>query len=251
MITFYANNLVDQSTIVPSSVNNLYPINNVKDPRRTKTWRSLNNADSFVLDFGESSEFDSILMVPNQVSGWGISTVLIEANATNTWGAPAFSTTLSLNVKHGISWKELDAVQNYRFVKFTFTSSLSYCEVANFFVGMKTQTSRGINYNWTNKSEDLSVVKENRIGQKFTDIIGRQKLFNGQMANLNDADIEKFRSITDLKGKIKPFFVKIGCTEAMSDPYRFIAMVFFSSIPNESNRFYSNWGVPVQLEEAR
>jgi hypothetical protein len=251
MITFYSNNLVDQATLITNSENALFPLNNVKDSRRTKVFRSNQNNTSIVFDLMETSEIDSFLIASNPLLGFGVSTITIEANATDEWTSPAYSTTLEFSTKHGIGLKELATSINYRFVRFVLTSTLGYCEIANVFIGKKITPSRGINYNWTFRDEDLSSVKENRYGQKFSDIIGRQRIFNGLIQNLDDENLELLLGISDIKGKVKPFFVKIGCQEAMADPNRFIAMVYFSSIPTNTNRHYKNWGFPVALEEAK
>lgn len=251
MITFYSNNLVDQANLSASTENLLFPLTNLKDPRRTKVFRSIENNTSVVFDLMETSEIDSFLIVSNPKTGFGVSTITIEANATDEWSLPAYSTTMEFNTKHGVGIKELETAINYRFVRFVLTSTLGYAELANVFIGKKTVPSRGINYNWTFRDDDLSTIKENRYGQKFSDIIGRQRKFNGLIQNLDDENLELLLDITDRKGRVHPLFVKIGCQEAMADPYRFIAMVFFSSIPTNTNRFYKNWGFPVALEEAK
>lgn len=251
MITFFTNNLVTNANITASSVNGLFPLSNIKDPRRTKVFRSTNNSTNVVFDTLETSDIDSFLIVSNPQSGFGISTITIEANATDEWSAPAFSQTLTFSTKHGIGLLELDTMISYRFVRFVLTSSLGYCELSNVFIGKKTVPSRGLNYNWTYKDDELSVVKENRYGQKFSDIIGRQKLFGGTIQNLDDVNIEILNDILDRHGKTKPFFVKIGCSSIFVDPYRYTAMVFFTNIPNETNRHYKNWGFPIALEEAK
>lgn len=251
MITLYSNNLVDQATLTASSENLLFPLSNIQDSRRTKVFRSLANDTSIVFDLMETSEIDSFLIVSNPRSGFGVSTITIEANGTDSWATPAFTTTMTFSTKHGVGLKELDAAINYRFVRMVFTSTLGYSEVANLFIGKKIVPSRGINYNWTFRDEDQSSVKENRYGQKFVDLIGRQRLFNALIQNLDDENLNLLLDITDRKGKVYPFFVKIGCQAAMSDPYRFIAMVFFTTIPTNTNRHYNNWGFPLQLEEAK
>lgn len=251
MITFYADNLVDQATITASSENALFPLTNITDPRRTKVFRSAANTTTIVFDALETSEIDTIIVVDHPNIGFGFSTMLVEINGTDEWSSPAYSSAMTLSVRHGVGILEIPTVQNYRFVRITLTSVLGYCELSKIFIGKKILTDRGISYGWTNKDDDLSIIKENRFGQKFVDIIGRQKIFSGSIKNLDDDNIDMIRNVTDTKGKTKPFFVKIGCTDAMSDPLRFVAMVFFTNIPNETNRFYKNWGMSLQFEEAK
>lgn len=251
MITFYSDNLVESATLTASTENALFPVENIQDDRRTKVFRSTANSDNVVLDFGSAKDIDSILVTSNPVSGFGFTTITIEANSSNSWGAPPFSQAITVNTQYGIGLYELATPISYRYVRVVMTSGGSYCELSNLFIGEKITPSRGLNYGWTNKNDDLVQTKENRFGQKFSDIIGRQRIISGTIQNLTDANIDLIRAVVDAKGKHRPFFVKVGCQEAMSDPYRFIAMVYFSTIPNESNRFYKNWGLTLQFEEAK
>lgn len=251
MITFYSDNLVDQANIIPSSENALFPVLNLKDPRRTKVFRSTANTCSIVFDLNETSDIDSILIVDNPRLGFGISTVLIEANGTNNWVAPPFSQSMTLNTKHGVGLLGLTTLIQYQFVRITLTSALPYCELANIFIGKKTQTTRGISYGWSFKDDDISIQKTNRYGQKFTDLIGRQKEFTAALQNLTPTDQDKVFDVIDAKGKSHPFFIKIGDSSAMVEVERYTGMVYFKSVPASSNRFYKNYSLPLQLEEAK
>lgn len=251
MITFYANNLVDQATITASSTNAQFPVSNLKDPRRTKVFRSTSNTTSVVFDLMETSDIDAFILVSNPILGFGFSTVTIEANGTDSWSSPAFTTSFSFSTKHGIGIKDLDAVISYRFVRFSFTSTLGFVEVANVFIGKKSQTNRGISYNWTYKDEDISKQAENRYGQKFVDIIGRQREFSGAIQNLDKDNLDIFFETYDLKGKSHPFFIKIGDSAIMNEVERYSAMVYFKSMPTISNRFFNNYSLSIQLEEAK
>lgn len=251
MITFYANNLTDQAIIASSSENALFPLTNVRDPRRTKVFRSTSNDTSIVFDLIESSDIDSFVFVSNPNLGFGFSTITIEANGTDEWSSPEFTSTMTFSTKHGIGIKELTDKITYRFVRFVFTSTLGYVEVANLFIGMKTKPNRGINYGWTYRDEDLSIVKENSFGQRFVDTIGRQRQFAGSINNLDKTNLEMFYDVYDGKGRTHPFFVKIGSSDIMLEVERYSAMVYFTSMPVITNRFFNNYQLSLQLEEAR
>jgi hypothetical protein len=220
MIKFWANNLVDQATLTASTENAQFPVENIQDPRRTKVFRSTSNSDNIVLDFGETSEFDSVLIVENPLNGFGISTITIQANTTNSWSSPPFSQAVTFSSEHGVGIAEF-STQQYRFARIVMTSTLGYCELPNIFIGMAIQPSRGVNLGWTYKDEDLSITKKNRYGQKFSDIIARQRIFSGVINNLDKDDMDDIFEIYDAKGEVNPFFVQIGCDETINDIRRF------------------------------
>lgn len=252
MMTIYSKNLVDNAVLSPSTENSLFPVENIQDPRRTKVFRSTASTTSVVFDFGETSEIDTLLLVDHPSNGFGITAVTIEANNANTWGAPAYTnSTMVLSMEHGVGLLELVAAISYRFVRLTLTSSLSYCELSKIFIGKRTTLSRGINYGWTFKEEDLSLVKENRYGQRFSDIIGYQRVISASMANLNREDVEEVIKIIETRGKVKPFFIKIGDENVLTEEDRLVSMVYLTNIPAVTHRRFNNFTLSFQFEEAK
>jgi len=251
-IKFYSYNLLDRAALTPSTENALFPAENVQDFRRTKCFRSTTNSDNLIIDFGETSDVDSVFLVNNSVSGWGLSTVGIEMNATANFTTPAYSNTLTFSEAHGVGYTEFASTQNYRFMRLVLTSSLGYCELSNLFVGKMISLSgdRSINYGWSYQSKDNSRNTENRYGQKFSDVVNRQRVINFTISNLDKDHLDQIFEIYDDKGVTKPFFLRIGCDEMINEKRRFSGMVYFNSIPTITNRFFNNYTLSMQLEEA-
>ena len=133
-IRFLSNNLLDGSVKTASTTNAQYPLSNLSNSLRTKTYRSTSNSDNLVVDLGTADAVDSFMLVDNWKNGFGLLTLTLEANATDEWSAPAFSTSVTLDTKFGIAHSEFTA-QSYRFWRLVMTSSLGYCELSNFFLG--------------------------------------------------------------------------------------------------------------------
>ena len=250
-IKFYSENLVDRATITASTENALFPKSNLVDPRRTKVFRSTTASDEVVFDFQETSAIDSIFIVDNPFDGFGISSLTLNLNATNTWGAPAYTDTVSFSDTFGLGYKEF-TTQNYRFAQVALTSSLAYCELSNLFIGKKIDmlSDKSINYGWTYLSKDNSRVQENRYGQKFADVINRQKQLNISFSNLNKDQLDQIFELYDDKGITKPFYIRIGCPEMTNDLRRYSGMVYMTSVPQITNRFFNNYALSMTLEEA-
>jgi hypothetical protein len=250
-IKFYSDNLVDQATITVTTENALFPKSNLLDPRRTKVYRSTTNSDEVVFDFQETSEIDSVFIVDNPKDGFGISSLAINLNATNTWGAPSYSDTVSFSDTFGLGFKEF-TTQSYRFAQLELTSSLAYCELSNLFIGKKIDmlNDKSISYGWQYASKDNSRVTENRYGQRFSDVINRQKQLNISFSNLNKDQLDQIYALYDDKGITKPFFVRIGCSEMTNDLRRYSGMVYLTAVPQITNRFFNNYALSMSLEEA-
>lgn len=252
MISFYVDNLIEQSTITASTENAQFSKSNIQDYRRTKVFRSTSNSDNVVFDTQETSNIDSVVVVDNWDSGFGISTLTIQGNATDTWGAPEFSESITLNTKHGVGYKEFSSTESVRFARAVMTSTLGYCELSKIFIGEKLTigSGRSINYGWTFKDEELSNKSVNRYGQVFTDVITKRRVYNIAFSLLTKDELDDIFMIYDNRGETKPFFVRIGCADMTNEIERLTAMVYMKSSPTITNTSFNRYSVSMTLEEA-
>lgn len=248
-LLFYSNNLIDNSTITASTENLNFPTSNLKDPRRTKVFRTLSNSDTLILDFQETSEIDSIFIVDEPRNGFGVSTLVFDLNATSNFTSPAYSNSLTFSTTHGVGFKSFP-IQNYRFCRLSLSSTLGYCELSKIFIGKAIDLGKGPNFSWSYQDKDLSIVKENRYGQRFVDIITRQKQVNMAFSLLNKDQLDKIFQIYDEKSTTKPFFFSVGCSTMINDPNRFSGMVYLNSIPVITNTSFGRYSLSMTLEEA-
>lgn len=245
----YANNLVDQSTFTASSVNALFPVSNLKDTRRSKVYRSLSNADSVVLDMQETSLVDTIFIVADKRSGFGVSSVTVEFNATDNWASPAYSIVVPLSVKHGLGHVELPNEIAYRFARIVMTSTLGYCELSKVFIGKDIGLERSINFGWTFKDEELSKTQVNRYGQTFVDIILRQKVIGLAISNMQKEDVAIINNMFDLVGSTRSFFMLLGADNMIDDYRRISGMFIADNEPTITNSNFNRYNLSLSLKE--
>ena len=250
-LRFYVNNLVDQATITASNENALFPASNLQDQRRTKVFRSTTNSDSIVFDFQETSEINSVMVVDEPFNGFGFTTITLELNGTNTWGSPAFTQSITVSTEHGVGYAEFNT-QSYRFARIVLNSTLGYCELSKIYIGKNTQigTDRSVQYGWSYQDRDISRVTENRYGQKFSDIILRQRLINFSMNLLSKDEMDNIFEIYDYCGITKPLFIRIGCDEISNEKRRYAGMFYMNNVPTITNTSFNRYSLSFQLEEA-
>lgn len=251
MIKFYAQNLVKHSVITTSSENLLFPASNIKHPFRSKVFRSLTGSDSIVFDLGETSEIDSVLIVPDKVNGFGASSFTLELNGTSNFDAPAFSVALDINQTHELALAEF-SIQEYRFARLVMTSTLGYCELSKIFIGKKTDFNNevSIDYGWSYRETSLSSEKKNAYGQRFIDSRPRQKRLSFALRALNKDELDEVFNIIDTNGDENSFFVRIGTGEIINNPDRFAGNFFLSDYPSITNRSFGLYDLSMSLEEA-
>ena len=253
-LKFLSNNLLDAATITASTENAQYPASNLLDSRRTKTYRSTTNSDNIVIDFGTAESIDHFAIVDNWQNGFGITTITIEANATDVWTSPAFTTTATLDTTFGVSVKAFPA-ESYRFWRLVLTSTLGYCEIANMFLGAATDiATNGVGYNWEYANNDLSRQSINRYGQKFIDDIGSQKeLSNLQFQVMDKDEIDSILSVYDNNRTVKPFFIYLDLeTDSLfNNDDRFNGFYYFKESPSFINITSGYYNTSLNLIEAK
>ena len=242
-------NLVDQSTLTASTENLLFPVSNIKDSRRSKVFRSTSNSSNIVIDMQETSLVDTIFIVADKRAGFGVATVTVEFNGTNSWGAPAYSIAVPFSTIHGIGFVELPAQIGYRFARVVMTSTLGYCELSKIFIGSYLALTRSINFGWTIKDEELSQKSRNRYNQLFVDVISRQKTINFSMSYLDKEDLDLVNSVLDDRGETKPFYIILGCSTMVNDNRRFSGPVFLDDIPTITNPFFNKYSLSMAVKE--
>lgn len=245
----YSDNLIYQSKITASNENAQFPLSNLLDPRRSKVFRSTSSNTSIVLDFNETSEVDSFMIVDDKRNGFGISTITLEFNGTNEWSNPAASETIEISPAFGLGFKEFNT-HSYRFCRIVLTSTLTYCELSKIFIGKRLGLNRSINFNWTIKENELSNKQSNRYGQIFTDVILRQKSLNFALSYLDKDQLDKINSVLDFVGESRPFFVRIGCDNMVNDNRRFSGMVYLTDVPTISNPYFNKYNLSMSVIEA-
>jgi len=255
MIKFFYNNLVETASIVPSTVNAQYPISNLQHDFRTKVFRSTTNSDSIVFDMGAIEDVDSVVVSDNWRNGFGFATCTIEGNATDSWGAPAFSTILTFDSVFGIGIKEFAATESYRFWRIVLTSTLGYCELASIFIGKSTSiTTNGVSFGYSYKNNDLKKVSKTRYGQEYIDDIGTQKdLDSLSFEIMNNTEMDAIFEVYDNRRTVKPFWFKIGddTNTIISNENRLNGFYKMKSEPSVKARTFAYWDVTLNLREQK
>lgn len=254
-LKFLSSNLIEGATITPSTENAQYPASNLLDHRRTKTFRSTSNSDNIVIDLGGAESIDHFAIVDNWQNGFGITAITIEANGTDVWTSPAFTTTVTLDTTFGVGIKAFTSAQSYRFWRIVLTSTLGYCEIANMFLGAaSTIATNGVGYNWNYVNRDLSRIQSNRYGQKFIDDIGSQKELNNLQFQVMDKDeVDVIYAVYDNNRLVKPFFVymDLESDSLFNNDDRFNGFYYFKNSPSFTNINSGYYNTSLNLIEAK
>jgi hypothetical protein len=249
---FYALNQIYNAVLTPSTVNAQYPVSNIQDDRRTKTFRSTTNSDNIVFDFGSPIEIDSFCIVDSAINGFGLATLTLELNSTNSWGAPQVSVPVTLDLVNGFGNFEQASGNFYRYARLVMTSTLGYCEISNIFFGARTQlTDNDITFPISYDQGTIAVIAKNRYGQRFIDEVGTQRKMSFSIGTLTIAEMDILFEMIENNASTVPLFIKFCENTLSSDQNRFNGMYYFTDDPKASYTQGGYWSVNMSVEEAK
>ena len=243
----YNFNLVtqDATDIVADSENAFFPASHLRDDRRAKSWRTPDGilTGTVVFDFKTAEVVDSIIVVGDKLRGIGFTSMVIEANIVDSWGAPLFSTTLTPDAEFNFGFKDLSATNpEYRFWRVTITGSSPYVELSNLFIGREMGIGRSVNLNWSYQHNDRSSSTKNVAGTKFTDIRNNQKEIRVGFSVLSKTEYATLQNALDLNGEHTPFWIIMDPDEEISDNNgRFAGPFKLEQSPQSKNPFYGRY----------
>lgn len=216
----------------------------------SKVFRSTASSDSIVFDFIDINEIDSILVRSSFNQGWGHGDLTIKANATDSsWGAPAFTTTLSVDTDWDIAFKTLAAPESYRFWQVTGTGA-SYFELSNIFFGTKYIPSTNITFNWSVNPKDNSQVSSNRYGQRFIDELNTIDNYTMAIKTFDKDQVDNLNEFYDYCGTSKTFWMIMDIEELFSNSAElFAGQFYFTSRPGFTNPNFGRYDSSMKAIE--
>lgn len=251
-LKIFKDNYVEGAVITTTTENAQFPKSNILDYRTTKVYRSTACSEIIVFDLQTTESVDSIILSPDKINGFNLlSPITIEANATNEWASPAFSTTITaLDSKNGVAFKLLESSEEYRFWRMSL-SGTDYVELSYVYIGAKTvlDNERSISYGWSFVENDIKSERSNQYGQEFVDEIGTRKEVQFNLDAMDKNNMEKLFALFNERRTTKPFFIFIGCDNMINDSNRFKMLGKLKEKPAIVNKFFGHYYMTLTLME--
>lgn len=202
--------LLPDVTFTATTEDSEFPVENLRDPLRSKVWRTTAVDDqSVIVDLGTEEEADSfaVFFRANQIirltEG---ATIKIEGNASSNFASPLFSATVTLDQQNGVISHFLSTPESHRYWRLYIDdpgNPYGGIEVAQFVVGKAVKfagAARGFKWGLI----DPSNTQRTPFGQKYSDILPTRKTFQFELP------IEDFDSFENAI----QFYEQVGVTEA-------------------------------------
>lgn len=249
-ITFLYNNNVrlDDTVITGGDENAQFPASNLKNYFSTKIYRSNSASDNIVFDFGSAMNVDTVAIRGHLRDGLQATSFILEAHTSDSWGAPSFTDTFTLNEEFNLGYKFLAATQNYRYWRVSGTGSSQF-ELGNIFLGEKFQAQRNISTTFKFENRDGSSYSDNEYGQRFVDERVDQKLLSGKLNLIDKNNVDEMFTFIDYVGKKKPFWVILDPDEViMNDSERIAGLFMFRARPIANHVFAGTFNFTLTME---
>lgn len=245
MTYFFAFNEI--RSVSASDEDSFYPASNLLEHPTYKEYRSSGTSGVLVFDLENVVPVDNFLLCGNNATGEIPATsIILEANSTNSWTTPAFSVTYDLtldNQLHNFVHLEF-AAQTFRYWRLTLQNPAgAYAGASNVFLGTKIDlpVDTGYTFGLTAQSE----VAKGRYGQRFIDKLPDLRSFSCEMTAMNQAERDSLGSIAHYCSTHTPFWMVLNPGESVFEAGYF----YFSKAPEFTNQAYQLFTASFELTE--
>ena len=243
----YDNLVDDAEALTASTADPLYPIENVQNQRLAKRWRVTDgSAQTVVVDLGDPIEVSTVAILGHSIASGA--TLTISANATDSWGSPTYSTSLTYNT--GVILRFLPSAQTFRYWQFGINDAGNTFEVGRLWLSGYQQIKPSSLLGFTVEKKRSDVVAYGRDRQKYaTEGVG-WRAFELSFPRTGGSALTAIQTVLDSIGQHKSV---IFCNFDTDRSYEIVEPCYCSVEGDvafrHTNRMRFEWS--VTLEEDR
>ncbi len=187
-----------------------YPLTNIQHIHLSKTYQSVSGTTvvKILIDAGETVDVDYFMI--RSADGFNVSSMTINGNASDSWGAPSFSQAVDdLNDTYNFGYEAFSSTQSYRYWLLEVTASGSYVELANIFLGPKVDNldSQDLSQGWTHVVTDSSNVQISVQGQRYFDELPDIAQLTAKMILMDETETAAIDAMYAFCGIRKPIWL--------------------------------------------
>jgi len=244
-------NTCEYSIITGTELAN-FPLKNIKHDFTTKIARVTGASVAIQIDTGNTSTKNMFCIAGSSVDGLGFTSCSIYGSSTTDFsGAAEIVIPVSQNYKFG--YKIFDADTSFRYWKLALTSSGSYCDVSNIYLGESTNlTTNSIsNKNFSILNEDKAKVTTNAYSQAFIDTYNKIKKVTGNIDLINKDEYAICENIYNTHGISVPLWMVMDKDNVSLDnaEYIYSGYYFFKTTPMFKKVSPMLWSSDLTLEQ--
>jgi hypothetical protein len=212
---FLYNNLLDSAILTASSEASGFPASNLKNPFRTKTWKTAGataGTAQLVINHGSAKAVDAIALTgyPDWLAAPG--TLVVEFNATDAWGAPSATETLTWVApttpggNKATIIKKLAATRTYQYNRLSVVNAPGDWNLGRLFLGPYFEPARMYGWGYEESVVDPSLISQTIGGQDHADEIERYRVIRCSGVIATQAQWVLYQAMLNAVGARKQIF---------------------------------------------
>jgi hypothetical protein len=256
---FLYNNLLLTATLTGSSAATGFPVANLKNPFRSKVWRTAGataGTANLVINHGSAKAVTCVALAGyNWLSAPG--TLAIEFNASDAWGAPSATETLTwaanptANGNKGVIIKTF-ASKSYQYnrlnVVYSPGATPTDWDLGVIFVGTYLEPSRNYSREWGMDLIDESLGSKTIGGQEHFDERDKYRAIDMSFFISTQAQWEAFQTMFNTIGVAKDLFAAF---DYANEPDEMTLYGKFKKLPAMKSRFTNQFKIDLSFAESR
>lgn len=248
--------MLPTTTVVDINASQFYPAKNIQETQTIKEFRTTDGTleTELVIDLKTNHPVTDFAIVGNGGTyQFNVTSVILEANPTNEWSSPAFTTSIATMDYYENFTMHNFTEQNYRFWRLRASNTSGFVGFSNIFLGKSILFGtdiKGINFGWRYIRDDSSKFTSGRYNQRFVNVSNSMKKISAKIKLLDVNETAKLQEMSDWLGKTKGFFIMIDETESIVDnKERFAGYFYLDNSLEFTNDFAGYYSCDLKLSE--
>lgn len=223
------NYITMDATQISASTENLnFPLSNLKNPLRSKYFRTTSPDDqSIVFDLITTEDINSVVILFPKENGIKLTNAVnirIQANATNNWTSPAVDQVLSIDNNYEVISHFFTSNQSYRYWRLFVddpTNPYGYIEIGMVWIGLSENIQNAQNgFKWV--YTDLTKVDKTPFNHRYYDRYPKVTSLEFDYQFLDESQIQVLEDIFRRNGTSEPVLIVLDESEVVFDKDRFL-----------------------------
>ncbi len=213
---FFWNNLIDAAAVTLSGTEvAAFPLENIRNEMQAKRWRPAHGVATgteraFTADFGAATQNTAFLILNHDLLV--TDTLKLQANATDSWGAPSYDQTLTWSA--GVISQTFSQTFRYWHLSAVLAAEEDIRNIGRVFLGTYYDTTTPPEHTGFRRSRvDQTISHRTPGGQLYTLSRPNPRRWTIDLSGLLDAEHLQLKTIMDALGTHRSFFVQVDSAD--------------------------------------
>ncbi len=251
-----SDNHILTSTITASNSDSNFPVSNLKLDPTVKEWKytiAQPSVETIVFDLGSAKAVDYLLLASNVLESAGFDRIVLEANTSDSWGSPAFTSGNVDTTVDGKLYYALSSTQTYRYWRLSVSKQAggTYVGFSNIFLGQSTElTNHGLDVNFSVREDTNTKEYKGLYGQRWFDIRNTVQSFSGRYTNLTVPERDTLKALFDESDIYNPVWLVVDPVQRnVTEVEELMFYGYFSDKPSFTHPAFGRWAVRVSVRD--